>query len=103
MNRNYYSKERNYTGSYSVFEASYDNDTRLGFFANAALTGLAAALLFASVIAVVFISAVTGWGYILSSLIMFAVDALVMLSAVKMTKAFKIWKINRQQPAIRWA
>lgn len=103
MNRNYYSQGRNYTGSYSVFEASYDNDTRLGLFANAALTGLAAVLLFASVIAVVFISEVAGWGYILSSMIMFAVDALVMLSAVKLTKALKVWKLNRQQPAIRWA
>lgn len=103
MNRNYYSQGRNYTGSYSVFEASYDNDTRLGLFANAALAGLAAVLLFASVIAVVFISEVAGWEYILSSMIMFAVDALVMLSAVKLTKALKVWKLNRQQPAIRWA
>ena len=100
MNRNYYT---NYTGSYSVFEASYESDARLGLFANAALMGLAAVLLIASVIAVVFISAITGWGYILSAAIMFAFDSLVMLSAVKMTKALKVWKNSREMPAIRWA
>lgn len=94
MNRNYYT---------SATFTTYDDDARLGLFANAFLAGFAAVLLLASVIAVVFIAAVTGFNYILASVIMFAFDALVMLSAVKMTKALKVWKINKQQPAIRWA